>query len=60
MKEHGAEDTEQRSTTEKDPSRERALLRQRTGVPNGDKKRKAQGFTEAEKMKKPLDTGRPR
>jgi hypothetical protein len=29
-------------------------------VPNGDKQRRAQGFTEAEKMKKPLDTGRPR
>ena len=37
--------TEQRSTTEKDPPKERALLRERTGVLDGEEKR----FKEAKK-----------
>jgi hypothetical protein len=48
MKEHGAERVGghgKRSATEKDPSRERALLRKRTGVLEGEE----QGFTEAKK-----------
>jgi len=44
--------TEQRSTTEKDPTRERALLRERTGVLDGEEKK----IQRAKKMKKPLDT----
>jgi hypothetical protein len=37
--------TEQRSTTEKDPTKKRALLRERTGVLDGEEKR----FKEAKK-----------
>jgi len=44
------------STAETDLSRERAHLRERMGVLDGEEER----FKEAKKMKKPLDTGRPR
>ena len=51
MKEHGAERVGghgQRSTTEKDPSRERALLRQRMGVLDGEEQKTQRGKKDEE------------
>jgi hypothetical protein len=51
MKEHGAERVGghgQRSTTEKDPSRERALLRQRMGVLDGEEQKIQRGKKDEE------------
>jgi hypothetical protein len=56
-------DTKQRSTTAKDPSSEGMLLRTLRGVPDRDEKDAEIHKKDEEiqkKMKKTLDTGRPR